>query len=44
MGYVGPEVAKYLRARRPKATIHGFGNALFRALLDGLSGVAGAVS
>jgi UDP-glucose 4-epimerase len=35
MGYVGPEVAKYLRARRPDATLHGFDNAYFAHCLTG---------
>jgi len=35
MGYVGPEVAKYLRARRPNATLHGFDNAYFAHCLTG---------
>jgi nucleoside-diphosphate-sugar epimerase len=35
MGYVGPEVAKYLRARRSNATLHGFDNAYFAHCLTG---------
>lgn len=35
MGYVGPEVAKYLRSRRPDATLHGFDNAYFAHCLTG---------
>lgn len=35
MGYVGPEVAKYLRASRPDATLHGFDNAYFAHCLTG---------
>ena len=35
MGYVGPEVAKYLRSRRPNATLHGFDNAYFAHCLTG---------
>jgi UDP-glucose 4-epimerase len=35
MGYVGPEVAKYLRSRRPHATLHGFDNAYFAHCLTG---------
>ncbi len=35
MGYVGPVVAKYLRMRRPKATLHGFDNAYFAHCLTG---------
>jgi nucleoside-diphosphate-sugar epimerase len=35
MGYVGPEVVKYLRARRPNATLHGFDNAYFAHCLTG---------
>ena len=35
MGYVGPEVAKYLRARHPDATLHGFDNAYFAHCLTG---------
>jgi nucleoside-diphosphate-sugar epimerase len=35
MGYVGPEVAKYLRARRPNASLHGFDNAYFAHCLTG---------
>jgi nucleoside-diphosphate-sugar epimerase len=35
MGYVGPEVAKYLRARRPRATLHGYDNAYFAHCLTG---------
>ena len=35
MGYVGPEVAKHLRARRPSATLHGFDNAYFAHCLTG---------
>jgi len=35
MGYVGPEVAKYLRMRRPNATLHGFDNAYFAQCLTG---------
>src|SRR4030081_1313268 len=37
MGYVGPTVAKYLRARRPDATLHGFDNAYFAHCLTGAS-------
>jgi nucleoside-diphosphate-sugar epimerase len=37
MGYVGPEVAKYLRSRRPHATLHGFDNAYFAHCLTGAS-------
>ena len=35
MGYVGPEVVKYLRARHPDATLHGFDNAYFSHCLTG---------
>lgn len=35
MGYVGPAVTKYLRARRPDATLHGFDNAYFAHCLTG---------
>jgi nucleoside-diphosphate-sugar epimerase len=35
MGYVGPEVAKYLRARRPNSKLHGFDNAYFAHCLTG---------
>jgi len=35
MGYVGPEVVKYLRARHPDATLHGFDNAYFAHCLTG---------
>jgi nucleoside-diphosphate-sugar epimerase len=35
MGYVGPVVAKYLRARRPDAILHGFDNAYFAHCLTG---------
>lgn len=35
MGYVGPEVAKFLRSRRPDATLHGFDNAYFAHCLTG---------
>src|SRR5689334_17691900 len=35
MGYVGPAVAKYLRAQRPDATLHGFDNAYFAHCLTG---------
>jgi UDP-glucose 4-epimerase len=37
MGYVGPEVAKYLRTSRPSATLHGFDNAYFAHCLTGVS-------
>jgi nucleoside-diphosphate-sugar epimerase len=37
MGYVGPEVAKYLRARRPDAILHGLDNAYFAHCLTGAS-------
>jgi len=37
MGYVGPVVAKYLRMRRPEATLHGFDNAYFAHCLTGAS-------
>jgi UDP-glucose 4-epimerase len=37
MGYVGPEVAKYLRASRPDATLHGLDNAYFAHCLTGAS-------
>ena len=37
MGYVGPEVAKYLRMRRPEATLHGLDNAYFAHCLTGAS-------
>jgi UDP-glucose 4-epimerase len=37
MGYVGPEVAKYLRSRRQDATLHGFDNAYFAHCLTGSS-------
>jgi len=37
MGYVGPEVAKYLRMRRPKAVLHGLDNAYFAHCLTGAS-------
>jgi len=32
MGYVGPEVAKYLRVSRPDAILHGLDNAAFGAV------------
>ncbi|TMJ53597.1 MAG: SDR family oxidoreductase [Alphaproteobacteria bacterium] len=35
MGYVGPAVGKYLRARRPDATLHAFDNAYFAHCLTG---------
>ncbi len=35
MGYVGPAVAKYLRARRPGAILHGYDNAYFAHCLTG---------
>jgi UDP-glucose 4-epimerase len=35
MGYVGPVVAKYLRARRPDATLHGLDSAYFAHCLTG---------
>lgn len=35
MGYVGPAVAKYLRASRPDAILHGFDNAYFAHCLTG---------
>lgn len=35
MGYVGPVVAKYLRERRPDATLHGLDNAYFAHCLTG---------
>ena len=35
MGYVGPEVVKYLRARHPDATLHGYDNAYFAHCLTG---------
>jgi UDP-glucose 4-epimerase len=37
MGYVGPVVAKYLRAARPDAVIHGFDNAYFAHCLTGVT-------
>src|SRR5258708_6013459 len=37
MGYVGPEVAKYLRVSRPDAILHGFDNAYFAHCLTGAS-------
>ena len=37
MGYVGPEVAKYLRTRRPEAVLHGLDNAYFAHCLTGAS-------
>ena len=37
MGYVGPEVAKYLRMRRPEAVLHGLDNAYFAHCLTGAS-------
>lgn len=37
MGYVGPEVLKHLRARRPNAILHGFDNAYFAHCLTGSS-------
>jgi len=37
MGYVGPQVAKYLRRNRPDATLHGFDNAYFAHCLTGSS-------
>jgi nucleoside-diphosphate-sugar epimerase len=37
MGYVGPEVAKYLRMRRPQAVLHGLDNAYFAHCLTGAS-------
>jgi nucleoside-diphosphate-sugar epimerase len=35
MGYVGPEVSKYLRASRPGVTLHGLDNAYFAHCLTG---------
>src|SRR5713101_5078020 len=35
MGYVGPEVTKYLRAKRPGAMLHGYDNAYFAHCLTG---------
>ena len=35
MGYVGPGVAKHLRAQRPDAILHGFDNAYFAHCLTG---------
>lgn len=35
MGYVGPVVAKHLRASRPDAVLHGFDNAYFAHCLTG---------
>jgi UDP-glucose 4-epimerase len=35
LGYVGPEVGKYLRARRPDAALFGFDNAYFAHCLTG---------
>ncbi|GLH79943.1 NAD-dependent epimerase [Bradyrhizobium sp. SSBR45G] len=35
MGYVGPAVARHLRAQRPDATLHGFDNAYFAHCLTG---------
>jgi nucleoside-diphosphate-sugar epimerase len=35
MGYVGPTVAKHLRAHRPGATLHGFDTAYFAHCLTG---------
>ncbi len=35
MGYVGTAVAKYLRASRPDAILHGFDNAYFSHCLTG---------
>jgi polysaccharide pyruvyl transferase WcaK-like protein/nucleoside-diphosphate-sugar epimerase len=35
LGYVGPEVGKYLRARRPDAALYGFDNAYFAHCLTG---------
>jgi UDP-glucose 4-epimerase len=37
MGYVGPQVAKYLRGSRPGSTLHGFDNAYFAHCLTGSS-------
>jgi UDP-glucose 4-epimerase len=37
LGYVGPAVARYLRARRPNATLHGFDNAYFAHCLTGVT-------
>jgi len=37
MGYVGPEVARYLRVSRPDATLHGLDNAYFGHCLTGVS-------
>jgi nucleoside-diphosphate-sugar epimerase len=37
MGYVGPEVAKYLRVRRPGDALHGFDNSYFAHCLTGAS-------
>src|SRR5260221_2209047 len=37
MGYVGPEVVKYLRTSRPDATLHGLDNAYFAHCLTGTS-------
>jgi nucleoside-diphosphate-sugar epimerase len=35
MGYVGPEVGRYLRAQRPDAILHGYDNAYFAHCLTG---------
>jgi nucleoside-diphosphate-sugar epimerase len=37
MGYVGPEVVKYLRVSRPEAILHGLDNAYFAHCLTGAS-------
>lgn len=37
MGYVGPEVARYLRVSRPGAILHGLDNAYFGHCLTGVS-------
>lgn len=39
MGYVGPAVARYLRAALPGATLHGLDNAYFAHCLTGTSSV-----
>lgn len=39
MGYVGPEVVKYLRLQRPNAQLHGFDNAYFAHCLTGAAAI-----
>ena len=39
MGYVGPEVVKYLRSQRPNAQLSGFDNAYFAHCLTGAAAI-----